>query len=274
MSLGSTIRRARFRSRLFRYPVVRLRHRGLRPSDAFLVSYPRSGTTWLRFLLTHVLTGRPADFDPLDQPVPYIGEHERAPALLPESGRLVFSHEVTGAGDRRVIYVVRDPRAVALSEFRWLERRALAPGSLDLFIRGFVRGRSNPWGSWDHHVVAWTQRESAREGRLHLVRFEDLKTETLNVLVDTVRFLGIDPPLELIREAVADNTFERMRQKEEEAPDRAFAKGVQRQLPFVRAGSEGGWRDVLTNEHRVEIERAFGAVARGVGYSIGSELTT
>jgi hypothetical protein len=251
---------------MLRYPVVRMRHAGLRPSDAFLVSYPRSGTTWLRFLLTHVLTGRPAAFDPVDQPVPYIGEQGRAPALLPENGRLIFSHEVIGVGDRRVIYVVRDPHAVALSEFRWLERRGLAPASLDRFIAEFVRGRSNPWGSWGHHVVAWTQRESAREDRLHLVRFEDLKTETANVLADTVRFLGIDPPPELIREAVADNTFERMRQKEEEAPDRAFAKGVERQLPFVRVGSTGGWRNVLTDEHRVEIERAFGAAARLAGY--------
>src|SRR5690349_7136880 len=53
-----TLRQIRYRaakSRL-RAPFVWLRHRGLDPQDTFVASYPRSGSTWLCFLLFEILT--------------------------------------------------------------------------------------------------------------------------------------------------------------------------------------------------------------------------
>ncbi|HKS75489.1 MAG TPA: hypothetical protein VJQ82_19930, partial [Terriglobales bacterium] len=41
-----------------RAPLVWLRHRGLGPRDTFVASYPRSGSTWLRFQLFELLTRR------------------------------------------------------------------------------------------------------------------------------------------------------------------------------------------------------------------------
>ncbi|MEX2446142.1 MAG: hypothetical protein WD734_02295, partial [Dehalococcoidia bacterium] len=32
-------------------------HRGLRPADVFVASYPRSGSSWLRFLLYEMTAG-------------------------------------------------------------------------------------------------------------------------------------------------------------------------------------------------------------------------
>ena len=266
MDLAHGLRRARFRSRVLRAPLVRYRNRGLRPFDAMLASYPRSGTTWLRFLLSEALTGRPAVFDPDDQPVAYIGAHLDAPDVLPEGGRLVFSHETVDVGRRRVVYVVRDPRGVALSEYRWLQRRGLAPATFDRFLREFVAGRSNPWGRWDRHVRHWLGATPEGDALVHLVRFEELRRSPETELDRALRFLGVELAAETIESVVDHNTLQRMQEKEEAAPDAAFAKGVRREVRFVKEGATSGWREQLTPPQRSAITAAFGPTMRHVGY--------
>ena len=276
MNPPATLQRARFRSRLLRAPVVAMRHRHLDAADALLVSYPRSGTTWLRFLLTQALTGDVADFHPDRQAVPYVGDHRGAPHIVPGQGRLIYSHERRSAGDRTVLYIARDPRAVAISEWRWLQRRGLADRDFESFLGRFVRGRSNPWGRWDEHVRWWLDTsEPARSGRVRLTLFEDLRSQTSATLADLVTFLGADATPARIEGAVRDNSLERMQEKESEAPDRAFAKGVRRDVKFVRSRSVGGWREALSAEQQRHIGDAFGPVMQRLGYDpspAGSEV--
>ena len=58
----SKLPRLRHQRRVRLLPVV-YRHTTVSRRDAFLVSYPKSGNTWLRFMLTDLLGGREADFD-------------------------------------------------------------------------------------------------------------------------------------------------------------------------------------------------------------------
>jgi hypothetical protein len=146
------LRGARFRSKLLRRPLVRSRHKRLTPRDAFLASYPRSGTTWLRFLLYESLTGEAPEFGSIRAAVPSVGKQRGARPVLVGGGRLVQTHETYSHGDRLVVYVVRDPRRVALSEYYWQKRNRTYDSSLAAFVEDFCRGRSNPWGSWGAHV--------------------------------------------------------------------------------------------------------------------------
>ena len=52
-----------------RVPVIWYRHRGCTDADAFVASYPRSGSTWLRFLLFEVLCKDSAIFDNVNRPI-------------------------------------------------------------------------------------------------------------------------------------------------------------------------------------------------------------
>jgi hypothetical protein len=231
-----------------------------------LASYPRSGTTWLRFMLTEVLTRQDARFGSDDQPIIYVGDHAGAPDVLPGGGRLIFTHETLPVGDRRVIYVVRDPRSVALSEHRWLLRRGLAPPTFDQFVDEFLRGRSNPWGRWDAHVHAWLEGEAARANHLLVVRFETLRAAPEPQMAEVLTFLGANADPTAVARAVANNALERMREKEEEAPDRAFAAGVRRDVRFVKEGATG-WKSDLSIAHAEAIERTFGDMMARLGYA-------
>lgn len=174
MGYGTRLRRARFRSDVLRRPLVAARHRGLRPADCFLVSYPRSGTTWTLFMVCEALLGAPRSFDDLHQTAPYVGDHRTVRPLLPDDGRLIWSHEVAEVGARKVVYLVRDPRSIVSSEYRWQLLAGHYAGPFDPFVDDFLNGRSNPWGAWDRHVDRWQQHATRTDGALLTVRYEDM----------------------------------------------------------------------------------------------------
>ncbi len=262
-----TLRRVRFRHKTFRAPVVRRRHRGLTAEDAFLASYPRSGTTWLRFLLFETLTRRPSAFGLVRTGIPSVGFHDTAVPVLDNGGRLVQTHEPFCDRDRRVVYVVRDARSVVVSEFNWQRFAGFYAGSFERFFEDFLDGRTNPWGSWANHVAFWRNSPAARAGRLHLVRYEDLRRDPHMVFGEIVRFLGAQRTNEEIASAIEGNSIEGMRAKEDESRRR---RGVtpKRDMRFINTGSTKGWRDVLTGDQLDELERRFGTTMSSLGYEL------
>lgn len=260
------LRRLRFRNRTLRRPLVAARHRGLRPEDGLLASYPRSGTTWLRFLLYESLTGDSSGFGLMRGAIPSVGKQGGARPVLAGGGRLVQTHEPYCDGDRPVIYIVRDPRSVVVSEFRWQQRTGYYSGSFERFVRAFVAGRSNPWGSWGHHVHYWLSSIAAHRDHLHVVRYEDLRRDTEAVFVEVLGFLGVDVDATRVRDAIAGNSLEGMRAKEDRAEREGRRRAARPDIRFVNQGSLGGWREKLTAEQVAAIETEFEAMLATLGY--------
>src|SRR5881227_2930975 len=79
------------------------------PDDVFLVSYPRSGNTWIRFLIGNLIyPNDPVTFANLEQRIPSIYTYPNH--VLRRLPRVLKSHEVFDPRYPRVIYIVRDPR--------------------------------------------------------------------------------------------------------------------------------------------------------------------
>jgi hypothetical protein len=244
---------------------VRSRHKRLTPRDAFLASYPRSGTTWLRFLLYETLTGEAPEFGSIRAAVPSVGKQRGARPVLVGGGRLVQTHETYSHGDRLVVYVVRDPRRVALSEYFWQKRNRTYHGSLAAFVEDFCRGRSNPWGSWGAHVEFWRQSEPAGNSHLMIVRYEDLSRDTFEVFRRVVHFLGANPDDDLIRAAIEHNGLDGMRSKEDAARRKGWRATARADIRFVNTGS-GGYREQLSDDQTRLIERTFRSTMASLDY--------
>jgi hypothetical protein len=259
-------RRAYFRSRGLRVPLNWFRYTGIHPNDLFIASYPRSGTTWLRFMLFELLTGGDSEFETVNERIPYIGKHHRVPQLLHGGGRVIQSHEAFLRGVGSAIYVVRDPRSVVLSEYLWQLRTGLSRENFGRFFELFLAGRANPYGRWDRHVRAWVESKPALQGRVKVVRFEDLRADTIGELGRILAFLGLSRDSSSIEQVVANNGLAQMRAKEERAPSWALGAKARPDIRFVNEGSISNWKQDLSPEQVKRIGQKFQQTLMSLGY--------
>jgi Sulfotransferase domain len=261
---------AQFRRRLsrtsLRVPIVAYRHRGLRPNDVFIASYPRSGSTWLRFLLFELVTRESAGFDQVNEVLADVGRHGPAPALVPGGGRIIKTHEAYRTEYRKAVYLVRDPRDVALSEYAYELANRRIPAGFEDYLALFLKGKANGYGRWHAHVDSWLDSPIARQGRLLALKFEDLRRDTPGILAQVAGFLGVQADAKAIDGAIANNSVQRMQAKEDRSPQLPGATGEQQR--FIRSGSVGGWRQKLTADQARRIEEHEHDGLMRLGYAL------
>lgn len=244
------------------------------PDDVFLTSYPRSGNTWTRFLIGNLIhSDQEVTFISVERLVPDMYKHsDRVLRQIPRP-RTVKSHECFDPRYRRVIYIVRDPRDCAVSNYHWeLKLRSVKEGYP---IEDFVPRWMNPdfWpriGSWGDHVRSWLATRKGREGFL-LMRYEDLKENTERELARVAKFVGIEATPERLKRAIELSSAENMRKIERKQGGKWVATTLTRQdKPFVRNATSGGWKNVLPPNTVAYIESEWGDIMQELGYKFAT----
>jgi aryl sulfotransferase len=186
-------------------------------------------------------------------------------ALTPKGEPLLAGRR----GADGAILIVRDPRDVAPSlanHFRTSIDKAIArmndqqrathaiPGQLHTLFRQKHRG-------WSGHAQSWLGQTDIP---VHLVRYEDLKADTVGTFGRALGFAGQPASDEDIRRAVAFADFAELRRQEQE---KGFCESPRRPGgPFFRRGEAGAWRHELNAEQVAWIEAAHGPMMRRLGY--------
>ena len=268
----------------------------------WLASYPKSGNTWVRAFLANLILDRrdplPLDeigsicpgeanvvwFRPLtDRPVDELSKEEIA-ALRPRAQmRAVkinqhnvlmkthncigehFSHPMISVdATAAAIYIVRDPRDVALSA---TDHFGLSVDeTIEFMNRAEAHGNPAPGmvyevlSSWSIHVKSWTQRPL---GNLHVVRYEDLLADPSREFRTIAKKLGITRDKARIRRAVKRASFKKLQAIER---DLGFAERSEFSEKFFRSGKAGAWKDKLTPAQAKRIERDHGEQMERFGY--------
>lgn len=265
----------------------------------WLASYPKSGNTWVRaFLHNYIVNGRTphsinqlADFSVSECATAFfdtagqIISPQEAQARRPQVHRhlttlhedLVFvkTHnanlDVYGtplcspALTAGAIYIVRDPRDVALSY------AAFTGKSVDEIIAFMANeGAANAsdgtqvfelLSSWSRHAVSWV----AAPRRL-LVRYEDLLADPERGFGRIIRFLSAaDEPPEpaRLRRAIEFSSFATLSDQEVQAGYREASTSGER---FFRAGKAGQWRQGLSPAQVASISATHGDIMEKFGY--------
>jgi len=273
----------------------------------WLVSYPKSGNTWLRLLLSNLLSGQaqPADINDLDlasRSLVNRSEIEEAtlidtflltakecdqirPPLMDEAWReaqdrdifiklhdayrrLADGTPVLGRPARAAIYILRDPRDVAVS-FAFhngsrIEKAVRNILSADTRLGGNAPHMAQipqPLLDWSGHIRSWTEQ---RDVPVHVLRYEDLLSDTMAFFGRVVTFLGLPATPDTLARAIRFADFGELQRQETE---KGFRERRPRSTaPFFRAGQAGSWKAMLTPEQVAAIERAHGAVMADFGY--------
>lgn len=230
--------------------------------DAFLISYPKCGRTWLRMLLGKYVIGENGVEDPLEileltSANPDFRTLEVSHDDYPQWKRAdrIFTNKQAYA-DKRVIFLARDPRDVLVSYYFQYTRRGARQLANDREFNGtpseFVRHEIGGLRSLVAFYNVWAKNRSVPADFL-LVTYEDMIKDAGSVLLRIVAFLGW--PMRggaWIEDIVAFGSFDNMRKLEEtnalnnerlKAPDNGDPESFK-----VRKGKVGGYRDYLTDE--------------------------
>jgi len=111
-----------------------------------------------------------------------------------------------------------------------------------------------------------------------LVHYEEMRRNTEATLLQILEFLEVDADPSAVRNAIANNTLERMRAKEDSVrkPDVKLTKGTllrgHKKGRFVGKGALGGWREKLTPEQLQLIDRYAGEAMQRLGYPLSSQV--
>jgi hypothetical protein len=252
----------------------------------YVAAFPKSGITYLNFMLFHILFDRPQDVRLIDSD--YIFDVHESLARIPPAGevpRYVKTHFPFNAQiplrarANRAVYLLRDPIDVMMSlwDFKHLTGEdgllEASPAQDAAMFQRFAQhwlttgGLIYAWaGSWRDNVNSWLDQ---MELPLLVVRYEQLKTRPFDELRRIVGFLGREATDQRIASAIEAGKPENMRRLEtEEIEKRAsgvfyrpfLARGYARGYRFVGRMHGGSSEKVLNPAARQYANQIFGPV--------------
>ena len=244
------------------------------PDDIFLVSYPKSGSTWMRFLISNLLyPDTTITFANIQQLIPDIYLSSNRELLQVPRPRILKSHEYFDPRYKKIIFIVRDPRDVILSGyFHFLKYGLINEAtSLEQFSDGFLSnryhfvGESNPLGSWSENTGSWL---GARKDDINflLLRYEDFQTDPINQLKKIAHFISFECLDSEINNAINNSSSKRMRKLEQTQKYVWPNKYTKKNIAFVRAAISGEGKAQLPSSVLAQVEFMWGTTMKDLGY--------
>lgn len=263
----------------------------------WIASYPRSGNTWIRALISAYANNgevdingimQTSDKDPeyfegivkkpiqdwtlsdqaLVKPAAMLRTLEGAggnlllkthDANIDVSGIAQIPHDLTNAA----IYIIRDPRDVALSfknHFACKNNTEAVDKLLDdnFMTRGPNNGLFMPQLSWKIHMASW-MRELPYP--VYALRYEDLLDKPFEIFSEILQFLKMDYDPDLTRKTIDACSFDKMQKQEKKE---GFREAVGQE--FFHKGKSQRWKTELEPELQTKILNACKAEMNSVGY--------
>lgn len=235
-------------------------------ADALLVSFPKSGRTWLRYVLAHYFA---SGFEKgsaalnLHDMFAFIPNFDLDPARgIPAfrsqvpAGKIpmvLVSHEVNWLllpKQLPVIFMVRDPRDVLVSAyFHTTRHKSSFSGSLDSFIDDRQRGLPL--------IISYLNRWSRKlQGRpYHVLSYERMSADPVSEVSALLDFIGCEIDHQRLMAAIEAGQFERMRKMEvvEGLPGHEYDRKDGESLR-MRKGQVGGFRSYLSSAQISRVE--------------------
>ncbi len=247
----------------------------LQKADIVVVSFGKSGRTWLRVMMSHlfrVMYGLP------DNAILGFDNFHNFNRAVP---RIFFTHDnyikdFTNDFEtkqpfyhKRVILLARDPRDVAVSQFfQWKFRikpskiaiNNYPPRGSDISLYDFIIGdNGGSMQAVSNYLNLWAN-EADKLDNFHLVRYEDLRAAPHRALRAMLDFMQVDASEENVAAAVEYSSYENMKKMEGK---QQFRLAGGRMMPRdkdnpnsykVRRAKVGGYRDYFSDEEILVID--------------------
>lgn len=180
----------------------------VRPTDVFLATYPKSGTTWMQQMAHAIRSRGSMEFDEICAVVPWLesaldmgqdpeADQQWAPRLF----KVHLNGKAVPPGGRYVV-VFRDPKAVAVSFHRFFDGTYFEAGAIDVetFAREWFMGGTVSGRYWSH-LLSWWPRVGGSDTLA--LAYEDMVEDhrgTVALLADFLGFGGDDTLIDIVVE--------------------------------------------------------------------------
>ncbi|KAJ5327648.1 hypothetical protein N7452_008038 [Penicillium brevicompactum] len=227
------------------------RNLSLKSTDICFVSWPRSGSTWLSYILVS-LTGMEGQTlrDSFHWPESgWLYERDEADLQKAKDPRIFASHmpfDMALGGDPtqnpcRYIYIARNPKDVCTSCYYFDREKSWSgwySGSWDHWLNMFVQGKCHR-GDWFDHVLSWWKNRDAEN--ILFLKYEDLLRDPQSRIREIAQFLGIDLDNRTL-EAITDQANFAIMKKSRFTG----MADIKEAGEFYRKGRIGSWKEQFT----------------------------
>ncbi|EEB17322.1 conserved hypothetical protein [Pediculus humanus corporis] len=246
----------------------------VRKDDVWLISYPRTGSTWAQEMIWCI--GNDLDYEKAKQI-----QQLRTPLLelsaimahhhgdwMKELGnsvdlvenltspRFIKSHlpwellpKDLKIVQPKVVYVARNPKDMCVSYYHYCQLVHNMKGSFEDFCHLFLKDKAPIGPIWNHILGFWNRRN---ENNILFLKYEDMKKDQKGAIKKAAKFLNKNLSDEDVEKLAEHLSFNKMKENPavnlEPLMSRKEGFSKNSQLKFIRKGQIGDYKNFMSDE--------------------------
>ncbi|KAG8177584.1 hypothetical protein JTE90_028305 [Oedothorax gibbosus] len=273
-----------------------------RPDDLFIVTYPKSGTTWMQIIVACICRrGRP-----FESALEFFSESpflemtgSEGPLAMKRPGAIKTHlpfHLAPWSDEAKYIYVARNPKDVCVSFFNHVKNMNgynFTDGQFDDYFEIFMEGKVN-FGDYFGHLRSWYDHKD--DPNVLFVTYEELKTDVKSGILRIAEFMGqeykvmLESDPQILNDVIEHSSFRYMKENfdRQVAELSATAHETVKRKPeliaglkvlfsaenklfgtasdsvsFVRKGVVGDWKNYFSQEQIKRMDEKFREKMKG-----------
>ncbi|KAI3760551.1 hypothetical protein L1987_50947 [Smallanthus sonchifolius] len=262
-----------------------------KPSDIFICSSPKTGTTWLKALAFAIITRQ--QFNQSTSPLLTTVPHECIPYLEKDLEQIKQNQNNTSfplvsthlpytllpnsiiASNCKIVYIYRNIKDVIVSYYNFVRKAFNIPledAPFEEAFNEFYQGISWYGPYWDHILGYWKASQERADGQILFLKYEDMKSDITSNVKRLAEFIGHPFSIQEERAGVIDDiiklcSFENLSNLEvnksgKHRPDTPVAIENRH---YFRKAKDGDWKKYFTDEMVVKIDELVDEKLSGTG---------
>jgi hypothetical protein len=238
---------------------IKLGLKSIHSTDTFIISYPKSGNTWIRFIIANMLSDELINMKNINNYVPGIYGFKDKINLMLEP-RFIKSHHSSFDLFPKSIYIYRDYRDIIVSYYHFQKDLGNFNGSISNFIKN---SQLKTFGNWKDHITSALHFQKSQPEKILLLSYESMLKAPIKSIAKIAKFCNITPVKDLNKVSELCS-FSSLRETEQ-IYGRVFNTP---ELTFFRSGQSGQWKNELSKEDVNFILAENGDLLSQLGYEI------